>query len=82
MNFYAKFAHNYANETIPLLRLLNGGTKWKRGAEQQCAFEEIKQLFTTNNILAHPDLNKGYILTTDASEYAIGAALSQLNDNN
>lgn len=42
------------------------------------AFEKIKNsLISDEVILSHPDFEKEFELTTDASDYAIGAALSQ-----
>lgn len=81
INFYAKFAQNYAKETVPLLKLVKKGIKWKWTSEQQEAFDRIKKIFVEVVTLAHPDPEKPYILTTDASEYALGAVLSQTNDD-
>lgn len=80
VNFYAKFAQNYAHETIPLLRLIKKGTTWTWSQEEQTAFERIKQLFIDTITLAHPITNQPFILTTDASDYAIGATLSQRDE--
>ena len=43
-------------------------------------FQILKQKLTTAPILAFPDMNKPYILSTDASGSAIGYVLSQLDD--
>lgn len=42
------------------------------------AFETLKQTIATDQILAYPDFNKPFILTTDASDFALGAVLSQI----
>ncbi|KAH8421176.1 hypothetical protein KR009_002247, partial [Drosophila setifemur] len=39
--------------------------------------ELCKTLLSNDPILVHPDFNKPFILTTDASNFAIGAVLSQ-----
>ena len=80
VNFYTKFTRNYAQETIPLLSLLKKGIKYEWTAEHQQAFENIKKLFQSNIVLKFADPHKPYILSTDASNYALGAALSQEND--
>ena len=41
------------------------------------AFEKCKKLLTGSDILHYPDLTKEFILTTDASNFALGAVLSQ-----
>ena len=40
-------------------------------------FEKCKKLLTNDPILQYPDFSKEFILTTDASNLAIGAVLSQ-----
>ena len=44
-------------------------------------FRRLKWLYAENLVLKFADPTKPYILTTDASEYAIGAMLSQLNND-
>ena len=41
------------------------------------AFEQLKYALTMAPVLALPDPTKPFIVTTDASDYAIGAVLSQ-----
>ena len=44
-------------------------------------FQRLQLIFAENLVLKFTDPLKSYILTTDASQYAIGAMLSQLNDD-
>ena len=55
--------------------------KWRWGTEEAKAFNHLKYLLTTNPILGYPDSSKDYILQTDASEYAIGAVLAQIQNS-
>lgn len=55
--------------------------KWEWGEEQQQAFEAIKGEIMKDPILVHPNLNKPYFLETDASGVAMGAILSQKQDD-
>ena len=77
INYYRKFIKDLAKITKPLTNRL------KKGADQTIdqtfieAFETCKNLLTNNPILVHPDFSKPFIVTTDASNYAIGAVLSQ-----
>ena len=45
------------------------------------AFQRLEQLFCSAPILAYPDFGKNFALQTDASDYGVGAVLSQLNDS-
>ncbi|MCO5585599.1 hypothetical protein L7F22_039534 [Adiantum nelumboides] len=44
-------------------------------------FQALKQAFTTASILIHADPTKPFILETDASDFALGAILSQVGDD-
>jgi len=46
----------------------------------EAAFRELKHRFTTALILAHFDPKKPVIMETDASDFALGAVLSQRNE--
>ena len=80
LNFFAKFVKHYAHETIPLLSLLKKGVDYVWDEEKKQTFQRLKLIFAENLVLKFADPLKPYILTTDASEYAIGAMLSQLNN--
>lgn len=46
------------------------------------AFIQLKNAISSITYRAQPDINKDFILTTDASQYGISAILSQRNENN
>lgn len=50
-------------------------------AEAERAFQELKTRFSTEPILAIFDPNKTVTVETDASDKALGACLSQPDDN-
>ena len=52
--------------------------EWKPIHEK--AFVDIIELFLKEMILAYPDVNLPYYLTTDASNYALSAILSQIDE--
>lgn len=58
-----------------LFELLQKDVTFQWTDKHQKAFDETKQLFDENVILKFLDLKKPYILTTDASKYAIVANL-------
>lgn len=47
----------------------------------QTAFETLKHALVTTPILRFPDMNKPFILSTDASGSALGYVLGQKDDN-
>lgn len=81
LGYYRKFIRDFANITKPLTQQLNGKTSVKLTNEFINAFEVCKTLLCNDPILQCPDFNKPFTLTTDASNVAIGAVLSQ-NYNN
>ena len=51
------------------------------GPVHQQAFEYLKDEFMKVPILARPDYSKRFIVETNASDQAIGAILSQIQDD-
>jgi hypothetical protein len=47
---------------------------------QQQAFDNLKAALTSDSVLAHPRSDQLFILSTDASDYAISAILSPLHN--
>lgn len=75
--YYRKFVQNFARIATPLYLLLKKDTEWKWGVAQQKAMEELKQKLVTAPVLAHPDYEKPFIVTTDASTTGLGVVLGQ-----
>ena len=65
---------------LPLIKLLKKDKKYEWTDEHEKAFNKIKNLFDENIILKYVDPGRPFILTTDASDHAIAAVLSQMND--
>ena len=82
VNFYTKLVNNYSKHTISLVKLLKKGQKYEWLDEQQKAFDDIENLYDENIILKFDDIKKPFTLTINASDFAIVAVLSQLNENN
>jgi len=76
-NFYRRFIQDYSRVARLLTELTKKTDKWAWNNEADAAFTELKQRFTTAPILAHFDAQKPVIIETDASDFAIGAVLSQ-----
>ena len=76
-NFYRIFIKNYSRVAAPLTRL-TCKDKLEWGPQAEKAFQDLKTAFTTAPILVHPDFAKAFYLETDASDFALGAVLSQM----
>lgn len=77
LGFYRKFIKDFAKITKPFTKCLKKGEKVIHSPEFLSAFETCKNILTNEPLLQFPDFTKPFILTTDASKYAIGAVLSQ-----
>ena len=55
-------------------------TKFERTPEAQDAFGSLKLKLTSTTIIAFPCLKEPFILYTDASQFAMGAVLAQVQD--
>lgn len=76
-NYYRKYVPNYSKITKPLHVLCKKDIPfvWSQKCEE--AFQDLKNRLTKAPILAFPDFTETFYVTTDASEYAVGAVLSQ-----
>ena len=79
--YYNKFIKDYAEVSRPLYDLLVKNRKFVWEEAQQQAFEKLKNALISAPILAYPSANGRYILDTDASNFAYGAVLSQLQED-
>ncbi|CAG2257611.1 unnamed protein product [Mytilus edulis] len=70
----------FADLSRPLHKACDKGTKFIWTENCQLAFNSLKEALTTPPILVYPVTDKTFILDTDASNYAVGAVLSQEHD--
>jgi hypothetical protein len=78
--YYRSFIQNYAAMSSPLSPLIKKNEKFVWTGIQQQAFDNLKAALTSDSVLAHPRFDQPFILSTDASDYAISAILSQLHN--
>ena len=78
--YYRQLIPNYADLTFPISELTKKHQPFVWSPECNEAFEKLKELLSQEPVLAHPNPSKPYVLHTDASNLAIGAVLSQVDD--
>ena len=76
-NFYRRFIQGYSTIAAPLTALTKKDRPFQWTIPAEDAFTYLKHRFTTAPILATFNPAAQVILETDASDYAIGACLSQ-----
>ncbi|KAL6463363.1 hypothetical protein MHYP_G00277540 [Metynnis hypsauchen] len=79
--WYSKFVPNYATVVEPMRALLRKDCSFHWNKTAQAAFEQVKQLIVHSTALVMFDPSKPTIVSTDASDYGIGAVLTQMDSN-
>ena len=80
VNYYAKTIPGYARVSEPLVKLTRKNQPFVWGPDQQQAFDNLKQLLMSNEVMAYPCTDRPYKLYTDASDTCVGGILVQ-DDN-
>ena len=75
--YYRKFIHGYSEIAIPLTDLTKDSVGFQWTEREHGAFELLQTRLTSADVLAHPDPARQYIVTTDASGFAVSGVLSQ-----
>ncbi|XP_043206108.1 uncharacterized protein LOC122372666 [Amphibalanus amphitrite] len=81
-SYFRKFIPNFSTVAKPLLKLTEDRAKFLWDDMCESAFQSLKRLLTEAPVLAFPDFEKEFILTTDASGIGLGAILTQRVDDN
>ena len=76
-NFYRRFIRNFSKAAAPITALLKKNRKFRWTPEAQVAFDSLRTAFTTAPVLRHFDPSLPTVLEADASDYAVGAVISQ-----
>ena len=80
--YYRKFIKNFSDLAAPLTNLTKKREPQKVKWTQECdqAFRQLKEVLCNKPVLKAPDFTKEFRLQTDASEYGLGAVLSQKDE--
>ena len=80
VNYHWECIPRLAETIKPPYALTKRGEVFKWTGACENAFQELKRVMTTTPVLAFPNNEDQFTLDTDASDFAIGAALYQLQD--
>jgi hypothetical protein len=81
VNYYSRFVKNLAGTADPLYQITKKNAKFNWQEKHEVAFQELKKKLAEAPVMAYPNEEGRFILDTDASDYAYGAVLSQLQPN-
>ena len=73
---YCRFIPDFASISKPMTVLLTKNVSFTWTETAQMAFNKLKNILCSKPILQYPDFTKPFIVTTDASDYALGAILT------
>jgi len=82
VNFYHQFIFNYLDIVISLTYFTQKDIPWKFDSFYHDTFNSLKKTFTSAPILTHWIPNAQLIMETNASDYALAAILSIVNEEN
>lgn len=75
--YFRRYVNNFAKIAKPLTTLLKKDTPFVWTNTQQDSFDKLKSALANEVTLAFPNFDELFYVTTDASDMAIGAMLSQ-----
>ena len=76
VGYYSKFIENYAAHARPLQKL-TGDVPFIWTELHQSSFDHLRSCLKSQDLLIFPNPNKPFLLTTNASDEALGGILSQ-----
>lgn len=80
-NWYRRHIKNFSTIAAPMTELLKG-KKFIWNEKADISFENLKTVMLSPPVLRPPDWNRKMILLCDASNEGVGAALTQIDENN
>ena len=79
--YYRRFQKNFSKISRPLYDLTKKDAEWIWSDECEKSFQTLKTNLITAPILAYPNPNRPYVITSDASRTGLGYILSQKDEN-
>ena len=81
VSYYRRFIKDFAKTAAPLYVLTKKHAHFTWPNDAESAFTQLTRCLLSHPVLAYPDPTRSFILDTDASDTAIGAVLSQIDDD-
>ena len=76
-SYFRRFVKNFSKIAKPLTTLLRKDQPFIWTSAQQQSFDELKRVLADEVTLSFPDFGETFYVTTDCSNFSIGAMLSQ-----
>jgi hypothetical protein len=76
--YFSAYIPFYVFIAAPLFKLLKKGVKFEWEAEHEIAFRQAKEALAASPVLGHAIQGRPYRLYSDASDFAMGASLQQV----
>ena len=76
-SYYRKFIKGFSQIAKPLIDLTRGKVTWRWSDAEANSFTVLKVAMATAPVLRLPDFKKQFVVTTDASDVAVGVILEQ-----
>ena len=80
--FYRRFIPDFANISRPLNALTSDNVLFKWTNDCELAFNSLKDKLSSEPVLSFPRIGEPFVVEVDASDYAVGGVLSQMNSDN
>ena len=77
--YYRKFIKGFGGIAKPL-NVLRSSNRFIWGEEETAAFNKLKEALTGEEVLTYPNFDKPFMVTTDASQFALGGVITQEDD--
>jgi hypothetical protein len=81
LNYYSKYCYNISHQLSPLYDLLKKDRKWFWGPREKSAFENSKEILSSEKLLVHYQPSLPITLTCDASPRGVSAVMSHIMPN-
>ena len=79
-SYYRRFVPEFASIARPLIKLTEKSSQFEWTDDQEESWRILKEKLMSPPILKYPDPEVPFVLDTDASDFGIGAVLSQVQD--
>ena len=76
-SYYRRFIRGFSQIARPLTDLTKAKVQWNWGNKEETSFQQLKAALASAPVMRLPDLDRQFVVTTDASDVAVGAILEQ-----